>query len=335
MRAGLVDDVDGLVGQQLFVDVLGRQLDRGLQRFVRVLDVVVLLVLRRFSPSRILIESSTEGSSPRRSSGSAARAPGRGRRRSCTPGRWSTRCSAACPLASAGLSRLDASIEPPLVAPAPTMVWISSMKRIALGCSLRALSTAFRRSSNCPRNLVPASSAPMSSEYTTSLRAPQGPCPRKWPARGPRRWPSCPRPARPRRGGCSFGGGRAPEWCARAPARAADERVDVALGRLGVEVVCSRRRAGSVAGALAVIVVSARRGVLRALATALRDLAVLLDRRHARCTVEGRTEVSALFLDERRAPALSTSRNNATSTCAPSMVSFCSTDMRVDTRRAG
>jgi hypothetical protein len=37
------------------------------------------------------------------------------------------------PDASAGLSRLDASIEPPLVAPAPTMVWISSMKRIAFG----------------------------------------------------------------------------------------------------------------------------------------------------------------------------------------------------------
>jgi hypothetical protein len=54
-------------------------------------------------------------------------------RGSCTPGRWSTRCSAACPEASAGLSRFDASIEPPMVAPAPTMVWISSMKRIASG----------------------------------------------------------------------------------------------------------------------------------------------------------------------------------------------------------
>jgi hypothetical protein len=39
------------------------------------------------------------------------------------------------PDASAGLSRLDASIEPPEVAPAPTMVWISSMKRIAWGAS--------------------------------------------------------------------------------------------------------------------------------------------------------------------------------------------------------
>ena len=67
------------------------------------------------------------------------------------------------PLASAGLRMFDASIEPPLVAPAPTMVWISSMNRIAPGFCLSALITALRRSSNSPRNLVPASSAPMSS----------------------------------------------------------------------------------------------------------------------------------------------------------------------------
>ena len=36
------------------------------------------------------------------------------------------------PLASAGLSRLDASSVPPLAAPAPMMVWISSMKRMPL-----------------------------------------------------------------------------------------------------------------------------------------------------------------------------------------------------------
>ena len=34
---------------------------------------------------------------------------------------------------SAGLSRFDASIAPPLVAPAPITVWISSMNRIACG----------------------------------------------------------------------------------------------------------------------------------------------------------------------------------------------------------
>ena len=57
------------------------------------------------------------------------------------------------PLASAGLRRFEASMVPPQVAPAPTMVWISSMKRIASGSFSSALSTALRRSSNSPRNL--------------------------------------------------------------------------------------------------------------------------------------------------------------------------------------
>ena len=55
------------------------------------------------------------------------------------------------PDASAGFSRFDASIDPPLVAPAPTIVWISSMNKIAFGMSRSALSTAFKRSSKSPR----------------------------------------------------------------------------------------------------------------------------------------------------------------------------------------
>ena len=78
------------------------------------------------------------------------------------------------PEASAGLSRLLASIEPPEVAPAPTMVWISSMKRIASSCAASAFKTALSRSSNWPRNLVPASSAPMSSENTFALASVAG-----------------------------------------------------------------------------------------------------------------------------------------------------------------
>ena len=67
------------------------------------------------------------------------------------------------PLASAGLSMLDASIEPS-AAPAPTSVCISSMKRMtspsALSMSFR---TALSLSSNSPRYLEPATIAPMSS----------------------------------------------------------------------------------------------------------------------------------------------------------------------------
>ena len=42
------------------------------------------------------------------------------------------------PFASAGLRMFEASIEPPDAAPAPMMVWISSMKRIAPGFCLSA-----------------------------------------------------------------------------------------------------------------------------------------------------------------------------------------------------
>ena len=68
------------------------------------------------------------------------------------------------PEARPGLSRFDASIEPPVVAPAPTMVWISSMNRMAPGVFFTPAMTPFSRCSNSPRNLVPARSAPMSSE---------------------------------------------------------------------------------------------------------------------------------------------------------------------------
>ena len=73
-----------------------------------------------------------------------------------------TQCSS--PRASAGLSMLPASIEPSAL-PAPTMVCSSSMNRMTWpSCFDRSLSTAFSRSSNSPRNLAPAISAPMSSD---------------------------------------------------------------------------------------------------------------------------------------------------------------------------
>ena len=68
------------------------------------------------------------------------------------------------PEESAGLSRFEASSVPPEAEPAPIRVWISSMKRIAFLLARNCFSTAFRRCSKSPRYLVPASSAPMSSE---------------------------------------------------------------------------------------------------------------------------------------------------------------------------
>ena len=68
------------------------------------------------------------------------------------------------PRASGGFSMLEASMAPSL-APAPTRVWSSSMNSTT-SPSARSTSfrTAFRRSSNSPRYLAPAISAPMSSE---------------------------------------------------------------------------------------------------------------------------------------------------------------------------
>mmetsp|Transcript_37926 Transcript_37926/g.112276 ORF Transcript_37926/g.112276 Transcript_37926/m.112276 type:complete len:272 (-) Transcript_37926:424-1239(-) len=82
------------------------------------------------------------------------------------------------PRPSIGLSKLPASIAPSLPAPAPTTVWISSMNSTILpSADDTSLITAFRRSSNSPRNLAPAMSAPMSSENSEQPRSTSGTSP--------------------------------------------------------------------------------------------------------------------------------------------------------------
>ena len=66
------------------------------------------------------------------------------------------------PLANTGFRILEASMEPLLVAPAPTMVWISSMNNIALGLFFSSAMTPFSHCSKSQRNLVPASIPPRS-----------------------------------------------------------------------------------------------------------------------------------------------------------------------------
>ena len=74
------------------------------------------------------------------------------------PMQWSS------PLASMGFSILPASMAPSVL-PAPTMVCSSSMNRIILPSdAFTSSSTAFRRSSNSPRYLAPATSDPIFSE---------------------------------------------------------------------------------------------------------------------------------------------------------------------------
>ncbi len=66
------------------------------------------------------------------------------------------------PLARAGLSILEASTAPS-AAPAPTTVWSSSIKRIiSPSAASTSFKTALSRSSNSPRYLAPAISAPIS-----------------------------------------------------------------------------------------------------------------------------------------------------------------------------
>ena len=81
------------------------------------------------------------------------------------------------PRASMGFSRLAASTAPSAL-PAPTMVWSSSMKTTICPSEARiSARTAFSRSSNSPRYLVPATSAPISSAHTRLPRSPAGTSP--------------------------------------------------------------------------------------------------------------------------------------------------------------
>ena len=82
------------------------------------------------------------------------------------------------PRASIGLSRLPASIAPSAF-PAPTTVCSSSMKRIiSPSDDCTSFKTAFKRSSNSPRNFAPAMRAPISRETTRLFFKPSGTSPR-------------------------------------------------------------------------------------------------------------------------------------------------------------
>ena len=132
---------------------------------------------RSFSPRRIEIVSSTVGSSTstcwkRRSSAASFSIYWRYSSSVVAPIQWSS------PLASMGFSILPASIAPSVL-PAPTIRCSSSMNRIICpSLFLTSSRTAFRRSSNSPRYLAPATSAPMSSAKIFLSFNPSGTSPR-------------------------------------------------------------------------------------------------------------------------------------------------------------
>ncbi len=81
------------------------------------------------------------------------------------------------PRASIGFSMLEASIAPS-DPPAPTIVCSSSINKIIFPAALLiSFSTALRRSSNSPRNFVPAIRDPKSRAITSLLRSDSGTSP--------------------------------------------------------------------------------------------------------------------------------------------------------------
>ena len=108
------------------------------------------------------------------------------------------------PRARAGFRMLPASMEPS-VAPAPTIVCSSSMKRMTLPFAFwTSFSTLLRRSSNSPRYLAPATSALMSSSTTSLSLMVEGTSPAAMRSARPSTMAVLPTPGSPMRTGLFF-----------------------------------------------------------------------------------------------------------------------------------
>mmetsp|Transcript_51035 Transcript_51035/g.124337 ORF Transcript_51035/g.124337 Transcript_51035/m.124337 type:complete len:477 (-) Transcript_51035:666-2096(-) len=107
------------------------------------------------------------------------------------------------PRARTGLSRLAASIPPSLPAlPAPSTMWISSMKRMRFPSdSDTSSSTILRRSSNSPWSLAPAMRAPMSRLMMRQPCSTEGTSPATMRAASPSTMAVLPTPGSPMRAG--------------------------------------------------------------------------------------------------------------------------------------
>ena len=167
-RGGLVDQVDRLVGQEAIGDVAVGEGRRGDDRRVRdadaVVDLVALLEAAEDRDGVGGVGSPTKIGWKRRSSAASFSM--------CL--RYSSSVVAptarSSPRASIGFKEVG-GVDAPSAVPAPTIVWSSSMKRtIWPSAAWISLRTALSRSSNSPRYLEPASSAPMSSAITRRSR---------------------------------------------------------------------------------------------------------------------------------------------------------------------
>ena len=108
------------------------------------------------------------------------------------------------PRASIGFNILPASMEPSVL-PAPTMVCSSSMNRmICPSLFLTSSRTAFRRSSNSPRYLAPATREPISRANNFLSFSPSGTSPRTIRCARPSTTAVLPTPGSPIRTGLFF-----------------------------------------------------------------------------------------------------------------------------------
>ena len=140
-----------------------------------------------------------------------------------------TQCSS--PRASAGFSRLEASIAPSAL-PAPTSVCISSMNRMmSPSAAVTSLSTAFSRSSNSPRYFAPAISAPMSSDSSFLSLSDSGTSPLTMRSARPSTIAVLPTPGSPISTGIVLGAARQHLDGAADFLVAADHRIELAVAR--------------------------------------------------------------------------------------------------------
>ena len=110
--------------------------------------------------------------------------------------------SCSSPRASTGFKMLAASIAPS-AAPAPTMVWNSSTKRMALPSRTSSSSRFLNRSSKSPRYFVPATRLAMSRASRRRPGASGVPACRRCAGQALRPARSCPRPV-PHKAGLFF-----------------------------------------------------------------------------------------------------------------------------------
>ena len=206
-RAGLVDHVDRLVGQEAVGACAWPRARRA--RAARASCSARRGAPRSAArrPSRICTVSSTDGS--------------------CTSTRWKRRASArsrskwrnsryvvepmqrSSPDWSSGFSRFDASTVAPDAAPAPRMVWISSMNRIGFGrCWIACDQRLEARLEVAAVARAREQRADVEREDLGARAGRRARRPRRCAARAPRRSRSCRRPSRRRRSGCSCGGAR-------------------------------------------------------------------------------------------------------------------------------